>query len=140
MPRVEITRSRGGVPTTTGQPRATTGGAAISQSLGRELESAGRQLTGIGLEISDKIKKTRDADYLSNAIVDANEQIIRFEKEFRKNSVDNPTGHANAYIEQVDSIYSDFVNGAPSNESRRQLQQIFSSQRTGRFKSAVNFF
>ena len=87
MPKVEIERLAERVPTTTGQPRASVEGVALSQSLSRELQQIGSQLQGFGLESARKIKVARDNEYVSTSMVDSSEEIIRFEKEFQKNSI-----------------------------------------------------
>ena len=139
MPKVEIERLAERVPTTTGQPRASVEGINLSQSLSRELQQAGSQLQGFGLETARKIKTARDNEYVSSAMVDSSEQIHRFEKEFQKNSAENPAGYSDAYIQELDSIHEEFVGAAPSQEAKNQLNQIFASQRIGKFKSALAF-
>ena len=64
MPRIEIQRLREQLPTTTGQPRASTAGVDISQSLGRSLQQQGDVLTNVGLKAARKIKVARDNEFL----------------------------------------------------------------------------
>jgi len=139
MPRVEIERLAEGLKTSTGQPRASSEGLATSQSLGRELSRAGTVLQEFGLRTANRIKVARDSEYVAAATVDSNEEIIRFEKEFKKSSVDNPAGYTDAYIQQVDDIYGRAIQNAPSQESRNQLQQMFAAQRTSKLQGAMKF-
>lgn len=141
MPKIEIERlSRGvGTPSQTGQPRASAAGTEVSQSLGRALSQQGQQLTNTGLEISQDIKVARDLEYVTSSMTTANEEAIRFEKKFKESMAENPAGYADAYIGEIDSIYDGYIQGAPSQEAKSQLQQMFSAKRNNQFKGAFNF-
>ena len=139
MPKIVIERLAGRVPTTTGQPRASLEGVSFSRSLGRELQQSGIQLQNIGEKAARKIKVARDNEYVTSSMVDTSEEVFRFEREFQKNSAENPGGYSKAYMEQVDDIYGRAINNAPSQEAKNQLNQIFASQRISKLKAAIKF-
>ena len=111
----------------------------VSEALGAALQQEGDVLTNLGLKSARKIKVARDNEFLTSALVDSSEEILRFESEFQKVARDNPAGYTEAYAAQIDDIYQTHLSNAPSQESHDQLASTFASQRTNKFRSALQF-
>lgn len=126
MPRVEIERARGGLPTRTAVPQARA--LPVADTSGSFEAFA---------DVLQEQKRQQDVSYVTEARIKASEEVALFKQNF-DNNIESADGYTQAYIEQVDTIYDKYLQDAPSIEARNVLSNQFGSLRVGEFNSAVN--
>lgn len=133
MPKITIDRSIGGLPTTTGTPQAR--GSFVSDALGRGLQSVGQAVSDVGQAIDTfqrEKAKAKTIDYVTTTTVDVTDKADKIRESLEEQYTSNPDGYADAYTQQLDTLYGDAIQNAPTPEAKNQLTVQFANLRASK--------
>lgn len=91
----------------------------------------------IGQDILEKRKDAINVDYVADSSTKASLAVDQIRKDLLTNMKD-PKGFANEFSAKSKEVYDKFVANAPSDESRKYLQQSFNSEGIANYKNAFN--
>jgi len=138
MPKINITRTRGGIPTTSGLGQAAPL-PNIPNPIVETIGSISKELQGFVAEEAAKVKRTRDLDYVTSAHINVTEQTASLRRNLQTSREGQPVGYTDAFIQGLDQLHKDAIDNAPSQEARNALTQRFGAQRNNQFLSAFKF-
>lgn len=120
MPKVTITKSRSGLPTSSGT--GSLGTIADNEFAGVGAGFAGDSFNAFAAEQKQEAKLAEDSTYVATTGIMAQKNAQDIVKSKQQQFVDNPKGYADAVFKETSTQFQSLLQRAPSKEARRALE------------------